>query len=79
MSCSQIEEACELAMAGHYVDASLAAGVIEYAKTHEEIKGETLTFQKDADQIYAGWKEKLGYTSAGCHFRLGQEVFGSSL
>merc|ERR1712019_59825 len=36
--------------------------VIEYAKTHEEIKGAFLTFQKDADQIYPGWKEKLGYT-----------------
>merc|ERR1712107_812300 len=29
---------------------------------HEEIKGAFLTFQKDADQIYPGWKEKLGYT-----------------
>eukprot|EP00439_Symbiodinium_sp_Y106_P016265 s10837_g2.t1 len=27
-----------------------------------EIKGAFLTFQKDADQIYPGWKEKLGYT-----------------
>ena len=36
--------------------------MIEYAKTHEEIKGAFLTFQKDADQIYPGWKEKLGYT-----------------
>merc|ERR1711963_1306981 len=35
---------------------------VEYAKTHEEIKGAFLTFQKDADQIYPGWKEKLGYT-----------------
>merc|ERR1711870_100337 len=35
---------------------------IEYAKTHEELKGAFLTFQKDADQIYPGWKEKLGYT-----------------
>ena len=26
------------------------------------IKGAFLTFQKDADQIYPGWKEKLGYT-----------------
>merc|ERR1712003_383667 len=29
---------------------------------HEEIKGAFLTFQKDADQIYPGWKEQLGYT-----------------
>jgi len=40
----------------------LSDGIIEYAKTHEEIKGAFLTFQKDADQIYPGWKEKLGYT-----------------
>ena len=40
----------------------LSDGVIEFAKTHEEIKGAFLTFQKDADQIYPGWKEKLGYT-----------------
>ena len=31
-------------------------------RLHEEIKGAFLTFQKDADQIYPGWKEKLGYT-----------------
>merc|ERR1712054_545736 len=43
-------------------DVSLSDGIIEYAKTHEEIKGAFLTFQKDADQIYPGWKEKLGYT-----------------
>jgi len=36
--------------------------VIEYAKTHDELKGAFLTFQKDSDQIYPGWKEKLGYT-----------------
>merc|ERR550525_2369074 len=45
-----------------YGDVSLSDGVIEYAKTHEELKGAFLTFQKDADQIYPGWKEKLGYT-----------------
>ena len=48
--------------AGMYGDVSLSDGVIEYAKTHEELKGAFLTFQKDADQIYPGWKEKLGYT-----------------
>ena len=26
------------------------------------MKGAFLTFQKDSDQIYPGWKEKLGYT-----------------
>ena len=46
----------------HIWDVSLSDGVVEYAKTHEEIKGAFLTFQKDADQIYPGWKEKLGYT-----------------
>ena len=43
-------------------DFSLSNGVIEYAKTHEEIKGAFLTLQKDAEQIYPGWEEKLGYT-----------------
>ena len=37
-------------------------GVIEYFKTHEEIKGAFLTFQKEVVQIYPGWKDKLGYT-----------------
>ena len=48
--------------AGLFGDCSLSDGVIEYAKTHEEMKGAFLTFQKDSDQIYPGWKEKLGYT-----------------
>jgi len=62
ISCGQGEEAWKLWKAGMYGDISLADGVIEYAKTHEEIKGAFLTFQKDADQIYPGWKEQLGYT-----------------
>merc|ERR1712050_701653 len=61
-SCRQGEEAWMLWKAGMYGDVSLSDGVIEYAKTHEELKGAFLTFQKDADQIYPGWKEKLGYT-----------------
>merc|ERR1712004_787627 len=60
--CRQGEEAWMLWKAGMYGDVSLSDGVIEYAKTHEELKGAFLTFQKDADQIYPGWKEKLGYT-----------------
>ena len=48
--------------AGAYGNVSLSDGVIEYARTYEEIKGAFLTFQKDADQIYPGWKEQLGYT-----------------
>jgi hypothetical protein len=61
-SCRQGEEAWKLWKAGIYGNMSLSDGVIEFAKTHEEIKGAFLTFQKDADQIYPGWKEKLGYT-----------------
>merc|ERR1712176_108264 len=61
-SCRQGEEAWKLWKAGAYGDISLSDGIIEYAKTHEEIKGAFLTFQKDADQIFPGWKEKLGYT-----------------
>merc|ERR1711966_414895 len=56
-SCRQGEEAWKLWKAGAYGDISLSDGVIEFAKTHEEIKGAFLTFQKDADQIYPGWKE----------------------
>jgi hypothetical protein len=47
---------------GKFSNVSLSNGVIEYAKTHEEIKGAFFKFQKSADQIYPGWKEKLGYT-----------------
>jgi hypothetical protein len=61
-SCRQGEEAWLLWKAGTYGDVSLSDGLIEFAKTHEELKGAFLTFQKDADQIYPGWKEKLGYT-----------------
>jgi hypothetical protein len=39
---------------GKYGAVSLSDGIIEFAKTHEEIKGAFLTFQKDADQIYPG-------------------------
>merc|ERR1712066_1106402 len=61
-SCRQGEEAWKLWKAGTYGNVSLSDGIIEYAKTHEELKGAFLTFQKDADQIYPGWKEQLGYT-----------------
>merc|ERR1711948_17790 len=61
-SCRQGEEAWKLWKAGTYGSVSLSDGVIEFAKTHEELKGAFLTFQKDADQIYPGWKEQLGYT-----------------
>merc|ERR1712078_862865 len=62
ISCAQGEDAWKQWKAGTYGDISLSDGVVEYAKTHEELKGAFLTFQKDADQIYPGWKEKLGYT-----------------
>merc|ERR1712013_75289 len=62
ISCRQGEEAWLTWKSGAYGNISLSDGVIEYAKTHEEIKGAFLTFQKDADQIYPGWKEQLGYT-----------------
>merc|ERR1712038_897225 len=62
MSCRQGEEAWKLWKAGAYGEVSLSDGVVEDAKTHEELKGAFLTFQKDADQIYPGWKEQLGYT-----------------
>jgi len=43
---------------------SVIVSVVDYAKNHGEIKGAFLTFQKDADQIYQRWNEKLGYTGA---------------
>ena len=58
MSSRQGEEAWKLWKAGTYGDVSLSDGVVEYAKTHEEINGAFLTFQKDADQIYPGWKKE---------------------
>merc|ERR1711972_828221 len=61
-SCRQGEEAWKQWKADMFGDVSLSDGIIEYAKTHEELKGAFLTFQKDADQIYPGWKEQLGYT-----------------
>jgi len=61
-SCRQGEEAWKLWTADTYGDLSLPDGAIEYAKTHEDIKGAFPTFPQDSDQIYPGWKEKLGYT-----------------
>jgi hypothetical protein len=58
----QGEEAWKLWKAGTYGNVSLSDGVIEFAKTHQDIKFAFLTLQKDADQIYPGWREKLGYT-----------------
>merc|ERR1711966_192694 len=40
ISCGQGEEAWKLWKAGTYGDISLSDGVVEYAKTHEEIKEE---------------------------------------
>ncbi|CAE8708011.1 unnamed protein product [Polarella glacialis] len=62
ISCRQGEESWKEWKAGKFGDVSLSDGIIEFAKTHQELKGAFLTFQKDADQIYPGWKEKLGYT-----------------
>merc|ERR1739848_504360 len=62
ISCAQGEDSWKQWKSGAYGEVSLSDGVIEYAKTHEELKGAFLTFQKDSDQVYPGWKEKLGYT-----------------
>jgi len=47
----------------------------EYAKTHEEIKGAFLSFQKDADQIYPGWKETVFWVSQVCEFSVKAATF----
>ncbi|CAE7240504.1 rbcG, partial [Symbiodinium sp. CCMP2456] len=62
IACRQVEEAWKAWRSGQYGSVSLSDGVVEFAKTHEEIKGAFLTFPKDADEIYPGWKEKLGCT-----------------
>ncbi len=36
------------------------ADLIEYAKTHKEFARAFESFPKDADQIYPGWRQKLG-------------------
>ncbi|CAE7477412.1 rbcL, partial [Symbiodinium sp. KB8] len=56
------EEAWKAWKAGQCGNISLSHGLIEFTNTHQKNKGAFLTFQKDADQIYPGWKEKLGYT-----------------
>ncbi|HIE00792.1 MAG TPA: ribulose-bisphosphate carboxylase [Thiotrichaceae bacterium] len=34
--------------------------IIEYAKEHQELRGAFETFTADADEIYPGWREKMG-------------------
>ena len=45
--------------AGSYGGDPLSDAVVEYAKTHVELKCAFMTYQSDADQIYPGWREKL--------------------
>ena len=51
ISCRQGEEAWKHWKAGKFGDVNLFDGITEHAKTHEEIKGAFLTFQKDADHL----------------------------
>ncbi|CAE8646335.1 unnamed protein product, partial [Polarella glacialis] len=46
ISCCQGEESWKEWKAGKFGDVSLSDGIIEFAKTHEELKGAFLTFQK---------------------------------
>ena len=39
----------------------LSEYVIEHAKLHEEIEAAILDMQKETDQLYQDWKEKLDY------------------
>ena len=59
IACRQSEEAWKAWKAGTYGHRSLSDGVIEFAKTHEELRGAFETFQEDADGIYPGWRRKL--------------------
>ena len=60
VSCRQVEEVWMRWKAGKCGDCSLVDGIIEYAMTHEELKGAFLTFPSDADLAYPGWRGKLG-------------------
>ena len=35
--------------------------LVDYAKEHKELKGAFETFSADADEIFPGWREKLGF------------------
>ena len=56
----QSEEAWKNWQSGMYGNVSLSEGVMQFAKTHAEIKGAFLTFPEEADQLYPGWRAKLG-------------------
>lgn len=62
ISCRHEEEAWLTWKSRTFGDIILSDGLVEYAKTHVEIKCAFLAFQTDADQMYPGLKEKLGYT-----------------
>ncbi|MDH4121336.1 MAG: ribulose-bisphosphate carboxylase [Deltaproteobacteria bacterium] len=38
---------------------SKGINLVDYAKDHKELAGAFATFQKDADQFYPGWRDKL--------------------
>jgi len=59
MSCRQAEEAWKLWKSGAYGDVGLEQGIIEYAKSHDELNEAFFTYQYDAEQIYPGWSEQL--------------------
>ncbi|CAE7366165.1 rbcG, partial [Symbiodinium sp. KB8] len=71
----QAEEAWTAWRSGQYGSISLSDGVIEFAKTHDEMKCLFLTFRRDADRIYPGWREKLGYKASA----LGSRLFARAL
>ncbi|OLP81705.1 putative ribulose bisphosphate carboxylase-like protein [Symbiodinium microadriaticum] len=71
----QAEEAWTAWRSGQYGSISLSDGVIEFAKTHDEMKRLFLTFRRDADRIYPGWREKLGYKASA----LGSRLFARAL
>ena len=60
-SCCQGEVPWKPWQIGTHGYVCLTYGVIECTKMHEEITGAVLTFHKDANQIYPGWKEGLHY------------------
>ena len=59
IACIQGGEAWKAWKSGDYGSMSLSEAIVEFAKTHDELKGAFMTFPQDADQMYPGWREQL--------------------
>ena len=55
----QAQAAWKAWKAGELGNISLSDGIIEFAKTHKELKKAFFVFKKDADELYGSWRERL--------------------